>query len=244
MNPAMTSILAAQTIDEILDLRPDDIAGVMSQEEVTHILRLADCFWMHSGNPEDPHAILTSGKCSDGFVNVLPALSYTPICNLFGAMIARQIEQSYPNLHGRDVWVIGSAYAAIDLSKSVADCLGARHGCGEKDGDAQRWQRLEIRPEDTVIQVEELMTTLKTLVAVRNGIIAGNSTPVRFAPFVATLVHRSPIEEFEGQPIFRLAHYDIETWEPEDCPLCKQGSERLKPKVPAENWQRLTGARR
>ena len=37
--------------------------------------------------------------------------------------------------------------------------------------------------------------------------------------------------------IVYLVHFDIKTWEPADCPLCKAGSKRLRPK---QYWQELT----
>lgn len=237
------SLLEITTLEELLTVAPWNIEGILSQDDVTHVLKLTDCFWIHSGKPEDPHAILTGGKCSNGFINVLVALSYTPICDLLGAMIARKIEAEYPELGGQKTWVAGSAYAALDISHSVALHLGARHLQLEKgpDGD-QVCQRFQVAPDETVVQVEELMTTLKTTNAVRQAIIKNNKTPIRFAPFVTTLVHRSPDEEFEGGSILRLAHYDIETWDTVDvCPLCKGGSERIIPKIPDENWLRLTG---
>lgn len=241
-------LLGVTTLEELLTRTPWNVEDIISQDEVTHVLKIADCFWMHSGKPKDPHASLTSDKCSNGFINVLVALSYTQICDLLGAMIALKICTEYPGLDGHKTWVAGSAYAALDLSYTVALCLGARHLSLEKGPDGgQICQRFQIAPDETVIQVEELVTTLKTMDAVRRAIIEGNKAsdggliPVRFAPFVATLVHRSPVEEFEGGPILWLAHYDIDTWGPGDCPLCAQGSERIKPKVPAENWLRLTG---
>ncbi|MDP3992750.1 MAG: hypothetical protein Q8Q05_00855 [bacterium] len=242
MEKSENNLLEVQTLEELLLTTDCCCCEPISQDEVTHILRLADCFWLHSGDPKDPHVVLTSDKCSNGFVNVLVALSYTQICNLFAAEIADKIEAVDPDLVGPKTWVVGSAYAALGLAQNVAHYLGARHAPLEKGpNDSQIWQRFQIAPDETVIQVEELITTLKTISAVRQGIIAGNQTPVRFAPFVATIVHRSPVEEFEGGPILRLTHYDIETWEHEVCPLCAQGSERIKPKMPVENWLRLTG---
>lgn len=81
------------------------------------------------------------------------------------------------------------------------------------------------------------MTTAGTALAVREGIRQGNPSPVEFTPFVATLVHRSNIYEIEESPVIYLTHYDIDTWTPEECPLCKLGSPRVTPK---QNWDLLT----
>lgn len=84
------------------------------------------------------------------------------------------------------------------------------------------------------------MTTASTLLAVRKGIRdAHPDYPINFATPVV-LVHRSDVYEIEGQKIVYLVHCDIQKWKPEDCPLCKAGSQRLKPK---HHWAELTGQR-
>lgn len=135
-------------------------------------------------------------------------------------------------------WVIGSEHAGATFSHSVALTLGSMHDFTEKGEEkTQVWKRFDIKPEEIVLQVEELITTTGTLQAVRDGIRRGNSSPVTFAPVSLTLIHRSSIYEFENAPILYLAHYDINVWEPLDCPLCAAGSKRMRPK---QHWKELT----
>ena len=210
----------------------------MSQEEVTHILQLCDAVWLHPGDPSAPHADLHSGKCSDGFVDVLRALRFTNICSILAEQLVKKFGKL--GLGGQKIdWVIGSDHAGAVFSHSVAEILRAQHDFTEKGPNkTQLWQRFAIDPDEVVLQVEELITTTDTLQAVRRGIREGNSHSVKFVPVVGTLVHRSGIYEFEGSPIVYLAHYDINVWEPADCSLCARGSKRLKPKA---NWAELTG---
>ncbi len=88
------------------------------------------------------------------------------------------------------------------------------------------------------MQVEELMTTSDTFWRVRNGIRAGNGSQVTFAPVAGVLIHRSDVWQIEDTKIVPFVHYDIKVWEPSECPLCKAGSKRLRPK---KNWAELTG---
>lgn len=233
-------VLAIRDINGLKQLRASDFGDVstgrsLSPEEIDHILGLCDALWLHSGDPSAPHAELTRGMCSDGFVDVLRALSFTNVCRIMGLMMARKARERLDRVD----WVIGSDHAAVALSHSVGTWLCARHDSTEKGpGKTQLWNRFTIAPGEVVLQVEELVTSTRTLQAVRNGIRQGNPEKVEFAPLVMTLVHRSKVHEIEGSPIFHLVHYDIKTWDPEVCPLCAAGSRPLRPK---QNWRKLTG---
>jgi len=217
--------------------KPVHFSGIeITQEEFVAIFQMCDAFWMHSGDPKDPHAELTSGLCSNGFIDCLRALSYTGICQ---GMASQLVDRLYRRYNGHIGWVVGSDHAGAAFSKDVANVLGARHDFTEKGPDkTQLWKRLVIPEGEVVLQIEELMTTSGTTMAVRNGIREGNPNPVTFAPVVAVLVHRSDVQEIEGSPVVYPFHFDIWTAKPEDCPLCAAGSKRLRPKA---NWAELTG---
>jgi orotate phosphoribosyltransferase len=221
---------------ELRRLTRGDVARVITREEFRHIFETLDALWLHSGNPDDPHAELTSGKCSNGFVDVLRVLRYSNLCEIMAEQLVYILRQHYK---GEVDWVIGSDHAGATLSFAVASILGAQHDFTEKgEGKTQIWRRFEVQPEDTVLQVEELITTTGTLQAVRDGVRKGNIHPVMFAPLSLALVHRSDFYTFDNEPIFFGAHFDIKTWEPVECPLCAQGSERVRPK---QNWLKLKG---
>ncbi len=216
------------------------VGGCLTPDEFSHLARVADALWLHSGDPKDPHAELTSGKCSNGFVDTLRLLRFTNICEMAAESLVEQVIQKHSGFDGVD-WVVGSDHAGAAFSHAVAAWMGAQHDFTEKGpGKSQEWNRFAIQPDEVVLQVEELITTTGTLQAVRSGIRQGTPTPVQFVPFVATLVHRSKSYEFEGNPILYFVHYDIEVWEPSECPLCAAGSERLRPK---QNWRELTAGR-
>jgi hypothetical protein len=239
MTEKEAEILAIKDIAGLRRLDPESFfyALHLTDQSVRHILELCGCFWMHSGNPKDPHAELTSGKCSNGFIDVFRALSYTNLCQIFAYQLLCIFDENFPDV---DVeWVIGSSYAATDLAKDVANANGSRHGIMEKGEDkTQLWQRLAINEGEVVLQVEELITTLGTTEAVRSGLRDGNPHPVTFAPTALCLVHRSNATEIEGDPLLYLSHFDIWTADQSECELCKQGSRRVRPKT---HWAELTG---
>lgn len=234
-------ILLMKDTEDLRHLGPVHSAGAyINQAEFEHMLKLVNGFWLHDGDPTAPHAELTSGLCSDGFINTLLLLKFPKVCEL----LAEDLAAAYLKRGIRKPdWVIGSDHAAATLSYEVAKQLGAKHAFTEKRQVGrekfQDWKRETIGPDELVLQAEELVSTTSTLEQVHDGIIAGNANPVRFADVSLCLVHRSPDYEFAGKPIVYLFHYDIHQWEPDRCPLCAAGSERLRPKT---HWAELTQA--
>ena len=234
-------ILRITDAEDLRRVRPGDTwSAYVSQAEFEHMLKLVNGFWLHNGDPSAPHAELTSGKCSTGFINALLLLKFPTVCGLLADDMAAQ----YRRLRLPDPdWVIGSDHAAATLSYEVAKLLGAKHGFTEKRQEGEKkfqdWKREVIGSDELVLHVEELVSTTSTLEQVHDGIIEGNANPVRFAGASLCLVHRSPDYQFAGNPIDYLYHYDIETWAPEECPLCAAGSKRLRPK---QHWAELTQA--
>ena len=215
-----------------------------TEAEVTHVLKLCNALWLHSGDLSRPHVELTTGDCSNGFVDVLRALCYTDLCEFFARHLAGKVLSKLEESQFEEEieWVVGSDHAGAALSHSVAAWFGVRHDFTEKagpDGKEQVWRRFAVAEHEPVLQIEDLVTSARTLLAVRYGMRDGNANPISFVPVVGALVHRSDVYEIEGAPIVYLVHYDIVKWKQEECPLCAAGSERVRPKS-KENWAKLT----
>lgn len=214
----------------------------LSKKQIAGIFKRLDAGWVHDGNPKNPHAILTSGLCSNAYFNISRVTS-NPIA--MEGLSYNLMKKILPRIGGEDIVVVGSAYAGIIPSYMVALLLGASHAYTEKgpNGEMVWTGRFSIPRGAYVLQVEDLITTFKTTEAVRRAIIAGNKNPVKFYPFVGTIVHRPaklPTEYFfDGERIEIIPLFEKEVWAvpQEECPLCSQGSERLKPK---EHWSELT----
>lgn len=231
-------IIQARTVDEILEwIKNAPRPEFLTKDALEHMLGLCGALWLHSGDPKDPHAELTSGKCSDGFVDTLRVICYTPISELLAYLLANKLRNGYER---KVDWVIGSDHAGAAFSRDVAREFGAKHDFTEKgEGKSQLWKRLKIKEGEIVLQVEELMTTSLTFQEVRKGIREGNDgVHVTFAPVAGVLIHRSDVWKIEDTQIVPFVHYDIKVWEPSECPLCKAGSKQLRPK---QNWAELTG---
>lgn len=204
-----------------------------------------DAIWLHEGDPKKPHAELTSGLCSNGFFDCMRVLKYPNLCEALARQLAIKIQQTIGN-QGRPIdWVIGSPYAAITFSYEVAKALGAIHGFVEKDpndpaGKKMVWRRMVIPKNSVVLQMEELITTSGTFKEVRRAVEEGNSELVEFESVVGVLVHRPPKlpVDYGERKVVSLIEREVWAVKPEDCPLCKEGSQRLRPKT---HWKELTG---
>jgi len=234
------------SVEEIATLGISDFEErePMTKEEFRHILEVCDALWIHSGDPKDPHAELTAGDCSNGFADCLRALKYPNICEIMANHLVDNVLLTHLKYQGVPPsidWVIGSNHAGVTLSFMVALLVDAKHDFPDKgEGKTQKWERHKILPAEAVLQVEELITTTATLNEVRQGIRKAHVYSIRFTPYSLVLLHRSSVYEFEAAPILYGFHFDIQKWKPEDCPLCKAGSKRLRPKT---NWAELTAKR-
>lgn len=252
-----SDVLAINTVDDLRRLSEYSFGNrAVTPNEVTHMLKVCGAFWRHSGDPKDPHAGFTSGICSDGFIDVLRMLKYTNLCSIMAKQLLRKMltEYEYNWKHGavkgdKNWWVVGSDHAGATISFRVAEYMQAQHDFAEKgldiigeDGKPEKrqfWKRFIIEPHETVLQVEDLITTLGTLKAVRKGMREGNPHPIRFAKVVLTVVHYPPTYQIEDSEILYLVRYNINTWDQKECPLCRTGSARID--EPKKNWAELTG---
>ena len=224
----------------------------MTGDEVQNILENAGVFWVYQGEPrpEVPHALLTSGKHSNGYVNVGEVLKAYPIIR---KKFAEALLSTLPPLwEGVFNWVVGSDTSATDLAGDVAKLAGVGHIKMVKGKEAKKqiWHpdNKRIREGDIVLHVEELITVGGSSHLVREGIRIANDDMVemvRFAPFLPVIVDRSSpgdrVVFVERSRVLPLLQLSIENYEPDLCPYCKAGSEAIKPKF-GDNWSRLTGS--
>ena len=216
---------------------------VFSEQEIMGWFDVYDAIWVYDSScKKAPHAELSSGKCSNGFFDCMRVLRNPKLCEILAFQLAQKLKEA-----GIDKvdWVIGSPYAAITFSHEVAKALGALAAFAEKDpgdpsGKSMVWRRMQIPKDAIVLQAEELITTSRTFKEVRRAVDQGNHEPVNWLSVVGALVHRPPKLPADYGEIGIVSLIEREVWavDQKDCPLCKIGSPRYKPKA---NWAKLTG---
>ncbi|HSP06024.1 MAG TPA: phosphoribosyltransferase family protein [Acidobacteriota bacterium] len=200
----------------------------------TDIFQKNGAIWIHDGKKTRPHALLTSGLHSDGFVNCTyitqqPALLQRIVSGKDG--LAPLIPAT-----GVD-WVIGSAFGAITFAQSVALQIGCRAGFTEKDGDGMKLSRFEVSADSSVLVVEDTISTGGSTLKTIEGIKAAGVREAGILPWILSLVNRSGQSHLGGREIRSLLQPSIHMWKPDDCPLCREGSQPVRPKA---HWAELT----
>ena len=87
--------------------------------------------------------------------------------------------------------------------------------------------------DKSVLLCEDVITTGGSI---RLTAVAVTEAGGIILPFVLALVNRSGLKEIDGRKILALINRPMPTWEPVECPLCKEGSEAFRPK---DNWALL-----
>lgn len=214
----------------------------LSKTNFIETAKLCSAYWIHNGDLTKPHVELASGLCSNGFIRMALILQYQNLSYI----LAREILKNLPSVVELEKidWVIGSAYSALGLSKDVAIILGAQWAPMQKDAnERQVWVHPQIPKNETVLHIEDVVSTGKAAVEVRDALGSANIIP--YVPVLASRSIDKPQQEITAQilkhgivfcPLFHFKEF----WAvpPAECPLCACDSVRLKPKV-GNNWAQL-----
>ena len=180
----------------------------MTQEEVRALL-------VKTGAIMDGHFLLTSGLHSPHYVekfNVLQHPAYT--AQLCAAMAEKfkdaQIET-----------VVGPVTGGILLAHETGKSLGTRAIFTERvDGKMTFRRGFSLREGERVLIVEDIVTTGGSIKEVIEVVKAAGAVPVA----VSMLVDRSGGKaNFGDVPSTPPLTMEVETYTPENCPLCAKG---------------------
>ena len=180
----------------------------MTEQEVKELL-------LETGAIMDGHFLLTSGLHSPHYVekfNVLQQPKYTEkLCQAMAEKFrAADIET-----------VVGPMTGGILLAHETGKALGTRAIFTERvDGKMTFRRGFTLHEGERCLIVEDIVTTGGSIKEVIEVVKAHGGIPVA----VSMLVDRSGGKaNFGDVPCTALLHMDVETYQPEKCPLCKQG---------------------
>jgi orotate phosphoribosyltransferase len=173
------------------------------------------------------HFVLSSGRHSDLFVQKFRVLEEPRLAQRFGESIAAQFDNDF------DV-VASPAVGAVVLGFAAALASETRFVFAERSGEDLEFRRgFHIDPHEKVLVVEDVITTggsakeVVDLVKKAGGDVVG----------VGALIDRGdPVRPPDlGTTLKALIRLDVESWAPEECPLCAAdeaivdpGSRRLR----------------
>jgi len=194
---------------------------------------------MNSGDPENAdllerlrrvgalqegHFLLASGRHSDRYIEKFDLLrrprAVEAVCRGFADRFRSE----------RIDVVVGPTTGGIILAFEVARQLGVTCAFAERREDGERTREFRrgttFSPGQRVLLVDDILTTGGSI---RETLAALALQPIDVVG-VAVLVDRSAgVTQFDAIPLFALATIDVETWDPEACPLCRQGIPVDKP---------------
>ena len=165
------------------------------------------------------HFQLTSGRHSDRYVQCALLLAQPKEAEACCAALADRLADTRPDV------VIGPALGGIIVAHEVARRLGTPCFFAErKDGPMQLRRGFALKPGQRVVVVEDVVTTGGSVQEVVDLVAAAGAQVVG----LGSLLLRGQTAPFKLR-YEALLHMPIDSWEPAECPLCKQGSTAIKP---------------
>lgn len=186
---------------------------MLSKKSINEILE-------KTGVLQSGHFLLTSGKHSNKYMQCAKIFQHPDI----SAQISKDLAEKFEE-YDIDI-VIGPAVGGIILAYEVARQLEVRALFAERENGAMTLRRgFEIKPGSRVLVVEDVITTGGSVKEVIEVVRSVGGEVVG----VASVVDRSGGKALFDVPFKSAIKIDIDTYEPSDCPLCKAGSEAVKP---------------
>ncbi len=170
---------------------------------------------LHNG-----HFLLSSGLHSDTYFQCAKILQFPELARELGAAMGDFFTDTPHDL------VVSPAMGGILIGHEVARALGRRFVFSErKDGLMMIRRGFEIEEGEKVIIVEDVVTRGTSLLEVikcvedAGGVVTG----------LTSIIDRTGGEVELPMPLHSLARVKVETFQPENCPLCASGVEVVKP---------------
>ncbi|HBE77259.1 MAG TPA: orotate phosphoribosyltransferase [Firmicutes bacterium] len=166
------------------------------------------------------HFRLTSGKHSRKYMQCAQVLQYPKFTERLCEDLARRFKGQ--EIHA----VVAPAIGGIIVAYEVAKALGVRALFTEREDGKMTFRRgFDLEEDENVLVVEDVITTGGSVFEVIDAVKERGANVCG----VGVLVDRSAGKVHFGVKKESLISIEIETWEPEECPLCKEGIPIVKP---------------
>ena len=161
------------------------------------------------------HFLLTSGLHSPMYVEKFKVLQHP----VYTEQLCQAMAEKFKDQNIQTV--VGPVTGGILLAHETGKALGTRAIFTERENGKMTFRRgFSLQPGERVLIVEDIVTTGGSIKEVIDVVKAQGGIPVA----VSMLVDRSGGKaSFGDVPCTALLHLNVETYKPEECPLCKQG---------------------
>lgn len=166
------------------------------------------------------HFRLTSGRHSSQYMQCAQVLQYPRYAGQLCDSLAEKFAGIQVDL------VVGPALGGIIVAYEVGRALGVKTFFTEREQGVMSLRRgFAVNPGEKVLVVEDVVTTGGSVKEVINVVREKGGEVVG----VGVLVDRSNGKVDFGVRTESILKMEIESFDPEDCPLCKQGLPVVKP---------------
>lgn len=161
------------------------------------------------------HFLLTSGRHSDRYLQCAKIFKDTKLSELLCKELAERLGDNKPDI------VCGPAIGAILMSYEVSRHLNVPNIFAERDNGEMTFRRsFGVEKGQKVLVVEDVVTTggsvkeVIKLIQDAGGIVCG----------VGSIVDRTGGKIDFGVPYYSVLSMAVESYEAENCPICKEGN--------------------
>ena len=171
------------------------------------------------------HFRLTSGLHSPQYLQCALVLQHPAHAERFGRLLASQLREL---AHGTAITaVVSPAIGGLIIGHEVARALGVRFVFAERDAAGAMVLRrgFSVEPTDSVAVVEDVITTGGSTREVVKLVVQAGARVVG----AGSIMDRSGGTADVGVPRVALKTLEVVAFDPAHCPLCKAGSQAMKP---------------
>jgi len=172
------------------------------------------------------HFRLTSGLHSAEYLQCALVLQHPAHAASLGAKLASEL-RSLAQAERIGV-VVSPAMGGLIIGHEVARALGTRFLFTERDASSGRMtlrRGFTLQPDEAAVVVEDVISTGGSTREVVDIVKAAGARPIA----AGSIVDRSGGKAQVGVPRVALATLEVAAWQPDDCPLCRQGLPVSKP---------------
>lgn len=169
------------------------------------------------------HFELRSGLHSDRYFQCANLLRFPRLAERLCTELASRLRSAVPGIDFDGV--ISPALGGILVGHEMARAFDKKHIFAEKADGRLVLRRFSIRPGERYLVAEDVVTRGGRVQETIDIVKAAGGIPAA----VAVLVDRSGGTASFECPFVSLLQMTPTTWEPAECPLCRQGSKSVHP---------------
>jgi len=181
------------------------------------------------------HFILSSGNHSPNYLQSAKVLEDPKVAEELATALAKEIKSSGIEIDRVCAPALGGVIAGYELARA----LGVNSIFVErKEGQMQLRRGFEVKEGEKFIICEDIITTggsaleaAKIIQELGGEVVAFAALANRgFCKRVNTTNEPKPECKLpKDKPLFALADFEFDIYSPDNCPLCREGSEAIKP---------------